>query len=161
VAQPHPWGAWFLTNLLLDYIISFHVNFSFQGPLVAKKRRFLKYHPIKTHAKTVSPIVAPSNPQKPWFLQSCFCTISEHFRVNFRSFGPVDLEKKILKIVFLCNHMWKQPPLLWPQPTPKGHDFDKKIFKWSHPIFTFLWLSPLWGGPGPLFEQTWIPLNKV
>ena len=32
----------------------------------------------------------------------------------------------------------------------------KRIFKWPHPIFTFLWLSPLWRGPGPLFEQTWI-----
>jgi hypothetical protein len=34
---------------------------------------------------------------------------------------------------------------------------EKKIFKWPHPIFTFLWLSPHWRGPGPLFEQTWIP----
>jgi hypothetical protein len=31
---------------------------------------------------------------------------------------------------------------------------DKNIFKWPHPV---LWLSPLWRGPGPLFEQTWIP----
>jgi hypothetical protein len=30
---------------------------------------------------------------------------------------------------------------------------EKKIFKWPHPIFTFLWLSPLWRGPGPLFVQ--------
>ena len=30
---------------------------------------------------------------------------------------------------------------------------EKKIFKWPHPIFAFLWLSPLWRGPGPLFEQ--------
>ena len=29
----------------------------------------------------------------------------------------------------------------------------KKIFKWPHPIFAFLWLSPLWRGSGPLFEQ--------
>jgi hypothetical protein len=37
----------------------------------------------------------------------------------------------------------------------------EKIFKWPDSIFffffTFLWLSPLWKGPGPLFEQTWIP----
>jgi hypothetical protein len=37
---------------------------------------------------------------------------------------------------------------------------EKKIFKWPHPIFIFLWLSPLWRGPGPLFEQTWIPFTK-
>jgi hypothetical protein len=25
----------------------------------------------------------------------------------------------------------------------------EKIFKWPHPILAFLWLYPLWGGPGP------------
>jgi hypothetical protein len=29
-----------------------------------------------------------------------------------------------------------------------------KIFKWPNP---FLWLFPLWRGPGPLFVQVWIP----
>jgi hypothetical protein len=33
-----------------------------------------------------------------------------------------------------------------------------KIFKWTHHIFAFLWLSPLWRRPGPLFEQFRIPL---
>jgi hypothetical protein len=32
----------------------------------------------------------------------------------------------------------------------------EKIFKWPHPSFTYLTLSPLWRGPGPSFEQTWI-----
>jgi hypothetical protein len=36
----------------------------------------------------------------------------------------------------------------------------EKIFKWPHSIFTFLWLSPLWRGPGPLFEQLEFPLPK-
>jgi hypothetical protein len=30
---------------------------------------------------------------------------------------------------------------------------EKKIFKWPNPIFTFLWFSLLWRGPGPLFEK--------
>ena len=30
---------------------------------------------------------------------------------------------------------------------------EKKIFQWPYPIFAFLWLSPLWRGPGPLFEK--------
>jgi hypothetical protein len=30
-------------------------------------------------------------------------------------------------------------------------------FKCPHPIFAFLWLSPLWKGPGPWFVQFWIP----
>jgi hypothetical protein len=29
----------------------------------------------------------------------------------------------------------------------------EKIFNWPHPICAFLWLSPLWRGPGPLFES--------
>jgi hypothetical protein len=37
---------------------------------------------------------------------------------------------------------------------------EKKIFKWPHPILTFLWLSPLWRGPSPLFQQTWIPFTQ-
>ena len=36
----------------------------------------------------------------------------------------------------------------------------KKIFKWPHHIFEFLWLSPLWRGPGPLFEQFRIPFTQ-
>jgi hypothetical protein len=35
----------------------------------------------------------------------------------------------------------------------------KKIFKWPHPIFAFLWLSPLCRGPDPLFQQFWIPFT--
>ena len=37
---------------------------------------------------------------------------------------------------------------------------EKKIFKWHHPIFAFSWLSPLWRGPGPSFEQTWSPFTQ-
>jgi hypothetical protein len=37
---------------------------------------------------------------------------------------------------------------------------EKNIFKWSHPIFAFWRLSPLWRGPGPLFEQFRIPFTQ-
>jgi hypothetical protein len=33
----------------------------------------------------------------------------------------------------------------------------EKILKWPHPIFAFLWLPPLWKGPGPWLVQFWIP----
>jgi hypothetical protein len=36
----------------------------------------------------------------------------------------------------------------------------EKIFKWPHSIFAFLWLSPLWRGPGPLFVQIRIPFTQ-
>jgi hypothetical protein len=41
--------------------------------------------------------------------------------------------------------------------TYSGSVVLKKIFKWTSPIFAFLWLSPFWRGPGPLFEQFRIP----
>jgi hypothetical protein len=37
---------------------------------------------------------------------------------------------------------------------------EKKIFKWSHPIFAFFRSSPLWRGPGPLFEEFRIPFTQ-
>jgi hypothetical protein len=37
---------------------------------------------------------------------------------------------------------------------------EKKIFKWTHPIFAFLRLSPLWRGPGSLFELFRIPFTQ-
>jgi hypothetical protein len=37
---------------------------------------------------------------------------------------------------------------------------EKKIFKWSHPIFAVLWLFPLWRGTDPLYEQTWISFTQ-
>jgi hypothetical protein len=36
----------------------------------------------------------------------------------------------------------------------------EKIFKWPHPIFALLWLSPLWRGSGPLFAQFRIPFTQ-
>jgi hypothetical protein len=35
-----------------------------------------------------------------------------------------------------------------------------RSFKRPHPIFTCSWLSPLWRGPGPLFEQIWFSFTK-
>ena len=37
---------------------------------------------------------------------------------------------------------------------------EKKIFKRPHPILAFLRLSPLWRGPGRLFEQFRIPFTQ-
>jgi hypothetical protein len=34
------------------------------------------------------------------------------------------------------------------------------FFQWPHHIFALLWLSPLWRGPGPLFEQFKIPFTQ-
>jgi hypothetical protein len=35
------------------------------------------------------------------------------------------------------------------------------IFKWPHPIFTFLWLPPLWSGLGPLIWRHLISLHPT
>ena len=37
---------------------------------------------------------------------------------------------------------------------------EKKIFKWPHPIFAFLRLSPFWRRPGPIFEQFRISITQ-
>jgi hypothetical protein len=38
---------------------------------------------------------------------------------------------------------------------------ERKIFKWPHPTFAFFFrLSPLWRGPGPIFENLESPLPK-
>jgi hypothetical protein len=37
---------------------------------------------------------------------------------------------------------------------------EEKISKWPNPIFAFLWLSPLWRGLGPFFEQFRVPFTQ-
>jgi hypothetical protein len=41
-----------------------------------------------------------------------------------------------------------------------GSVIVERTFKWLLPIFAFLWLSPLWSGPCPLFEQFRIPFTQ-
>jgi hypothetical protein len=36
----------------------------------------------------------------------------------------------------------------------------EKIFQWPRQIFAFLWLSPLWRGPGPLLVQFKMPFTR-
>jgi hypothetical protein len=84
------------------------------------------------------------------------------------------------RVVFNINTYNYGFPYCGPSQTPGDHDLNKtestlyqkafmfnmtysgsvvleKVFKWPHPIFALLWLSPLWRGPGPLFEQYRIP----
>jgi hypothetical protein len=37
---------------------------------------------------------------------------------------------------------------------------ERKILKWPHPIFAFLWLFSFWREPGHLFEQFRIPFTQ-
>jgi hypothetical protein len=70
--------------------------------------------------------------------------------------GPLVLEKNF----FFNINMVIWFSLLWPFPTLaesfhvnislSGSVVLEKIFKWPQLIFTYLWLSPLWRGPGPL-----------
>jgi hypothetical protein len=129
----------------------------------------------------VSPIVAPPDPRGPWFVKTWIYIISGsfHVRVNMSSSGLVVLEK----FFFQYKHIEIWFSLLWPLPTPQGPWFvltwiyiisesflvnmsssgsavlEKKIFEWPHLIFAFLWLSPLWKGPGPWFVQFWNPFT--
>jgi hypothetical protein len=50
-----------------------------------------------------------------------------------------------------CEQFWIHiiPESFHVNMTYSGSVVLKKTFKWPHPIFAFLWLSPLWRGPGP------------
>jgi hypothetical protein len=120
-------GATSLTWVILANI--FHINtckdkFYWNWPPASGEEDFFQCKHIEIW---FFPIVAPSDPRGPCFVQTWIYIISESFHVNMSSSGSVVLEKK--------------------------------IFKWLHPIFAFLWLSPLWKGPGPWFVQFWIPFT--
>ena len=60
-------GVMIWTNVNLHYISgSFHINFSFSGPVILEKNIFPKY----SHVKLWSPNVAPSYPRGSWFKQT-------------------------------------------------------------------------------------------
>jgi hypothetical protein len=63
-----------------------------------------------------------------------------------------------------CDSSWPSGTMVWTnvnlhyirQLSCKSELFwfsgSGKDFEWPHSIFAFLWLSPLWRGPDPLFE---------
>ena len=52
--------------------------------------------------------------------------ISESSQVNLNFSGTVVLKNKIYKdSPYICISMQNFDPLLWPHPTPGGHDFHK------------------------------------
>jgi hypothetical protein len=57
---------------------------------------------------------------------------------------------------------WSPFPQGWfiPSLVKIGTVVLEKIFKWPHPIFTFLGLYPLWRGPGSSFKQIWISFTQ-
>jgi hypothetical protein len=108
------------------------------------------------------------------------------FKIPFTQgwFGPSFIETDVLvleKKIFFNINIWKYGFPYCAPPDPRGpwcEQFgiyiiskschvnmiysdsvvlEKKIFKWPHPIFAFLWLSLLWRRPAPLFEQFKIP----
>jgi hypothetical protein len=128
----------------------------------------------------ISVIISPSNRAWPFIwtslnsLQRIICTKfdwfwpagsgEEDFKKNFcvfllfRYYFPLErCYPLFLKNTWILSLQgWFVPSLVKIGPVVQ----EKKIFKWPHPIFTFLWLSPPWRGCGPLFEQTWIPFTK-
>ena len=150
----------------------FHVKFSFTGFIVLQNKtfkwptlflNFCDYPPLKR----AWPFI--------WILST-----KGLFVQSLIDFGLLVLEKRIFKnfqCIFTLSLLSPLGEALFPSfeqtwiPFTKGWFvpslvkigpvvLEKKIFKWPHPIFTFLWLSPLWRGPGPLFEQTWIPFTQ-
>jgi hypothetical protein len=60
-----------------------------------------------------------------WFKEIWICSMSRSFHVNFSFSGSMVHEKKIFKYFSYINTCQKLFPLLWPHPTPRGHDMNK------------------------------------
>jgi hypothetical protein len=82
------------------------------------------------------------------------------FSVHFQSFAIISPWRGAIPFLWI-NLNPLHPKMILPSLVKIGPMvLEKRIFKWPYPIFTFLWLSPLWRGPGPLFEQSWIPFTQ-
>jgi hypothetical protein len=165
VAPPDHRGPW--CEQFWIYIISesFHINMTYSGSMVLKKKIFIWTHPIFAFLR-LSPLWRGPGP------------LFEQFRIPFTKgwfmpslieIGLLVLEKKIFSIVAppdprgpWCEQFWIYviSESFHVNMTYSGSVVLEKIFNWSHPIFALLRLSPLWRGPGPLFEKFGIPFTQ-
>ena len=90
-----------------------------------------------------------------WFLRRRFLKIFNVFLL-FCYYLPLE------KGYSLCLNTFESPSPRWFVPIlfKIGQVVLEKIFKLPNPIFTFLWLSPLWTGTDPLSEQFRIPFTQ-
>jgi hypothetical protein len=72
--------------------------------------------------------------------------------VYFYTFTIISPWRRVIPLVWTSRRFitqgWFVPSVVKLGPVV----LEKKIFKWSYPIFTFLWLSRLWIKPGSLIE---------
>ena len=114
----------------------------------------------------------------PLFEQFTISFTQGWFMPSLIEFGLLVQEKKIFFNINICKYGFPycgpyRPPgtMMWTIlnlhyirklscKTYSGSLVLEKIFKWPHPIFAFLWLSPLWRGLGPLFLQFRFSITK-
>jgi hypothetical protein len=78
---------------------------------------------------------------------------------SFPYCGPTRPLGAMILTNLLLHYIRKVPckfQLFWPSSSLE----EKKNLKWPQPIFTFLWLSPLWRLPSPLFDKIQFPSPK-
>ena len=74
----------------------------------------------------IFPIVAPSDPRGPWFVQTWIYIISESFHVNMSFSGSVVLEKKIFE--------WPTPFLHFCDYLPFEKDLALDLYNFEFPL---------------------------
>ena len=90
MAPSYPRGSWFEQTWISTISGSFHINFSFSGPVVLEKKIFKWHHPIFAFS-LLSPLWRGSSPS---FEQSWIPFTEGWFVPSLVEFGPVVTDKK-------------------------------------------------------------------
>jgi hypothetical protein len=102
---PRPPGTMTLTNLGLYYVCKLFCKFELYGPNGSWEKDLFRHVPFLSTCKKKKTLLWPHSTPGAMILTNFLCTMSESFPVNFSSFDPGVLEKKIFRIFFLCQHM--------------------------------------------------------
>jgi hypothetical protein len=117
-------GTMTLTNLY--YVWKLLSKFELFGPIGSWEKYLLNMFPIYAHIKTVSLIVAPSDPREQWIYRLAFDYVRK-LSCKFQLFWSSGSWQEDVQNISLYKHMRKQFSILWHHPTSAGHDLKKKI----------------------------------
>jgi hypothetical protein len=131
VAQPDPRGPWFEQTWICTMSGSFHVNLNFPGSVVLEKKIFKDFSYINT-CKNGFPNCGPVRPpgaRPPGAM--IWTNLNLHYvrklPYKFELSWLSDSWEEDFYTFSLYKHMKKWFHLLWPRPTPGGHNFHNFV----------------------------------
>jgi hypothetical protein len=125
VAPPDRRGPWSEQFKICMISGTFHISFSFPGPVVFEKKIFKDFSYINIYEIWFPLLRSKPEPQGPWFEQFKICMISGRFHISFSFSALVVLENKIFKDFSYIYIIWnKVSPNVAP-PDPRGPWFKK------------------------------------